>query len=94
MHPSDASRLTPDSRIDLWREPDSKDDPGWRGPATMIKSYPESNKFIVTWRGYPMLVPLRHVRPHMGFVWFFMNIASMIYSAIADVVSRVMLFVE
>eukprot|EP00973_Karenia_brevis_P051296 7125953-Karenia_brevis.AAC.1 len=44
---------------------------GWRGPAEIIKIYRESGKAVVTWRGMPLLVPCRHVRPHIGFTWLF-----------------------
>ena len=30
----DCAKLVDGARVDLWREPDSKDDPGWRGPAS------------------------------------------------------------
>eukprot|EP00959_Pyramimonas_sp_CCMP1952_P395413 8285314-Pyramimonas_sp.AAC.1 len=29
----------------------------------------KGNKAIIIWRGHPMLVPLRHIRPHIGFAW-------------------------
>ena len=31
--PEELAKLTEGARVDLWREPLSKDDPGWRGPA-------------------------------------------------------------
>ena len=35
----------------------------------MVKCLSEENKAIILWRGNPLLVPLRHVRPHVGFIW-------------------------
>ena len=61
-------KLQNGSRIDIWREPEQKDQTGWRGPAEMIKLNATENKAIVEWRGNPMLIPLRHCRPHVGFV--------------------------
>ena len=62
------SRLAPGASIDLWRQPDTKDQTGWKGPGEMLKLYRESGKVVIMWRGVPMLIPLRHVRPHVGFV--------------------------
>ena len=35
------------SRMDIWREPEQKDQTGWRGPAEMIKLNVTENKTIV-----------------------------------------------
>ena len=67
--PEDRLKLVDGASVDLWREPDGKDDPGWRGPAELVKAYPDGSKAVVNWRGHIMLVPLRHLRPHVGFVW-------------------------
>ena len=72
MHQYDPSlldKLTASKPIDIWREPNSKGESGWRGPAKMIKPLRSDGKAIVQWRGYPMIIPLRHCRPHIGFVW-------------------------
>ncbi len=66
--PEDRAKLQDGVKVDLWREPDPKDDPGWRGPAELIKVYTDGNKGIVNWRGHIMLVPLRRIRPHVGHV--------------------------
>ena len=68
--PEDKAKLKDGSKVDLWREPDTKDDPGWRGPCELIKVYADGGRCVVDWRGHVMLVPLRHVRPHIGFVWW------------------------
>ena len=88
--PEDAARLTEGAKIDLWREPDSKDDPGWRGPADLVKNYAPDNKAIVVWRGYPMLVPLRHIRPHVGFVWLLTKEPTIYATELASPVASLM----
>jgi hypothetical protein len=54
--------------IDLFREPESKDDLGWRGPGVLLKVMPDNSKAIVEWNGYPYLLPMRFLRPHIGLV--------------------------
>eukprot|EP00959_Pyramimonas_sp_CCMP1952_P324847 6799594-Pyramimonas_sp.AAC.1 len=61
--------VEPEAKVDLWRKPSAKDQSGWRGPAEMVRCMSRENKAIIIWRGHPMLVPLRHIRPHIGFVW-------------------------
>ena len=56
--PEDMGKLVEDAKVDLWREPTAKDDPGWRGPAQLIKKYPSGAKAVVDWRGHCMLVPI------------------------------------
>eukprot|EP00959_Pyramimonas_sp_CCMP1952_P231899 4846311-Pyramimonas_sp.AAC.1 len=63
------AKIIDGAKADLWREPDSKDDPGWRGPCEVIKVYQDGSKAVVDWRGHIMLVPIRHLHPHVGFEW-------------------------
>ena len=74
--PEDMAKLVEDAKVDLWREPTTKEDPGWRGPAQLIKKYPSGAKAVVDWRGHCMLVPIRHLRPHVGFatMTFFLSL--------------------
>ena len=65
--PEDLAKLKDGSQIDNYREPTNKGDPGWRGPAELVRLYREDGKCIIVWKGYPMMVPLRHCRPHVGF---------------------------
>ena len=67
--PEQISQLKPGTRVDIFREPESKEISGWKGPADLLHLDPSNNKAIVQWRGHPMGLPLRHVRPHVGFVW-------------------------
>ena len=62
---ADLEKLKDGAKVDLWREPDSKDDPGWHGSCDLIKNFSSDNKAIATWKGWPMLVPFRHIRPHL-----------------------------
>ena len=64
-------KLTDGSQVEIWREPDSKSESGWRGPAKMIKGMFQDGKAIVSRRGFPYLIPLRHSRPHCGFMHLF-----------------------
>ena len=47
--PEDLAKLVDGATIDLWREPDSKDEEGWRGPATLLKLYRDRSRTIVEW---------------------------------------------
>ena len=40
----------------------------------MLKVYRDLGKVVIMWRGVPMLIPLRHVRPHVGFVWLLSSV--------------------
>ncbi len=64
--PEDMAKLKDGSEIDLWKEPEGKDIPGWRGPAELVKLYTE--KAIIVWKGHPMMVPIRHIKPHVNFL--------------------------
>ena len=52
--------------VDLHRFPDHKDDPGWRGPYDLLDISPQDNTAIVKHQSMPYIVPLRHIRPHVG----------------------------
>ena len=57
----------PGTLVDIYRRPNTKDTPGWRGPASLIDVNEMPGTAIVTWQGRPYCLPLRHVRPHKGF---------------------------
>ena len=80
--PEDLARLENGTKIDIWRKIESKSDPvGWRGPAELVRLYKDDGKAIVEWKGWPMLLPLRHIRPHAGFVWLVNQINGMNFSS-------------
>jgi hypothetical protein len=56
-------------KTELWREPEDKSLQGRRGPAETLRLYRDQGKAIILWKGFPMLVPTRHIRPHIGFTW-------------------------
>ena len=92
--PEDIAKLVDGAKIDLWREPDEKCETGWRGPAELVRLYRGEGKAIVNWRGHAMMVPLRHVKPHVGFVWFFdketyTNNSSEIATVVSDLMQLV-----
>ena len=67
--PADLASLAPGKKLDLWREPEDKSQTGWRGPVESLKLQRDAGTIIIEWKGHPLLVPLRLVRPHVGFVW-------------------------
>ena len=42
--PEDLSKLVDGAKIDIWREPDQKGEPSWRGPAELLRLYRSDNK--------------------------------------------------
>ena len=63
----DLSKLKPlQDEVDLYRLPDHKDDPGWRGPCDLLDISFKDNTAIVKHQSMPYIVSLRHIRPHMG----------------------------
>ena len=83
--PEDLAKLIDGSNIDIWREPEHKNETGWRGPAELIKLCESDNKGIVQWRGMPIMIPINHMRPHIGFTWFVSTSTSQVFSAGSDV---------
>ena len=74
--PEEVAKLVPGTKVDIYREPESKEISGWKGPADLIHTIPAENKAVVQWRGHPMGLPLRHVRPHVGFTWLIAPVSS------------------
>ena len=64
----DLEKLKPGVQVDLWRQPERKDIPGWRGPAILISVDNGINAGTIKWQGRHMSIPLRHIRLHIGFV--------------------------
>ena len=54
----------PDSR----RRTLGKGDTGWHGPADLLEISPDKSKAIVVWQDMPLLLPIRHIRKHIGFL--------------------------
>ena len=64
---SDVAKLRPlQDFVDLYRVPDRKDSPGWRGPCDLLDINLKENVAIVKHQSMPYIVPLRHVRPHQS----------------------------
>ena len=55
-----------ETEVDLWRMPDKKDASGWRGPCELLDISRKDNTAIVKHQSIPYIVPLRHIRPHVG----------------------------
>ena len=66
----DLEQLHPGVKVDIFRLPDRKDQSGWRGPGELAHLSPSMSTAVVIWNGYPYLLPLRHVRKHIGYVCF------------------------
>ena len=55
---------------DIYRSPDRRvlgqGGSGWHGPADLLEVSPDNSKAIVKWQGMPLLLPIRHIRKHIG----------------------------
>ena len=57
--------------VELWKDPLTKDLPGWRGPATVTASNRQSEgRITVDWQGTNMELPLAEVRPYYPDAFF------------------------
>ncbi|CAK0840390.1 unnamed protein product, partial [Prorocentrum cordatum] len=55
--------------VDIYRVPDRKDQPGWRGQAELVKI--SEGTAIVVWNGVPYILPVRYLRRHLvGFLTY------------------------
>ena len=64
QHAHKPSTLLPGTICDIWRQPDRKDEDGWRGPAEIISIERLAGSAIVKHQGQPLIVPLHHIRKH------------------------------
>ena len=62
----DEAKLTTGSQGDIYRAPDRKDVPGWKGSAELLKLDTETGGATIIYQGRPFLVPMRHIRQHIG----------------------------
>ena len=64
-HQLDLSALTAGTlEVECFRE--VKDDPGWRGPALLLRMDVDEGVAVIQYQGKPYLVALRHIRPFRG----------------------------
>ena len=54
------------TRLDIFRLPDNKDESGWRGPADLLEIDYHNGAAIVKYQGVPYLIPIRHLRKHIS----------------------------
>ena len=52
------------SEVEFCRE--VKGDPGWRGPALLLRLDEQEGTAVIQYQGKPYLVALRHIRPYQG----------------------------
>ena len=56
------------SEVEFYRE--VKQEPGWRGPALLLRLDADEGVAIIQYQGKPYLVSLRHIRPYQGIYHF------------------------
>lgn len=56
------------SEVEFYRE--VKQDPGWHGPALLLRLDSDEGVAIIQYQGKPYLVSLRHIRPYHGIYHF------------------------
>ena len=56
------------SEVEFYRE--VKNDPGWRGPALLLRLDADDGVAIIQYQGKPYLVALRHIRSYKGIFHF------------------------
>ena len=69
----DQQLLVPGQQVDIWRQPNRKDEYGWHGPAEIISLERRAGSAIVKHQGQPLIIPLSHLRKHILqhlAVWF------------------------
>ena len=90
--PEEVAKLTPGSKVDIFREPESKETSSWKGPADLIHTIPREGKAVVQWRGHPYGLPLRHIRPHVGFLWLLEAVGELSAggASMSDIVAKLM----
>ena len=70
QHAHKPELLMPGTAVDIWRKPDRKDEPGWRGPAELISLRRSAGSAIVEHQGKPLIIPLHQLRRHILFTFF------------------------
>ena len=54
--------------VDIWFDPTNKDQPGWRGPATITGIHPEEGNLSVKIQGRTLKRMNQEVRPHIAYL--------------------------
>ena len=57
QHKHKQELLTPGMQVDIWRQPDRKDEDGWRGPAELVSVQRKAASAIVVHQGQPLIIP-------------------------------------
>ena len=65
QHKHPAELLQPGMQVDIWRQPNRKDEDGWRGPAELISLERKAGSAIVRYQGLPLIIPLAQLRKHI-----------------------------
>eukprot|EP00435_Cladocopium_sp_Y103_P056006 s391_g18.t1 len=75
------------SEVEFYRE--VKKDPGWRGPALLLRLDADEGVAVIQYQGKPYLVSLRHIRPFKGI--YHMEVQS---PQLEDSLRKLMKYVE
>lgn len=75
------------SEVEFYRE--VKKDPGWRGPALLLRLAADEGVAVIQYQGKPYLVALRHIRPFKGI--YHMEVQS---PQLEDSLRKLMKYVE
>ena len=68
-HQLETDKLTAGvSEVEYYRE--VAGDPGWRGPALLLRLDQDEGVAVIQYQGKPYLVSLRHIRPYVGMFHF------------------------
>ena len=65
QHIHQPQTLLPGTACYIRRQPDRKDEDGWRRPAEIISVERQAGSAIVKHQGQPLVVPLHHIRKHV-----------------------------
>ena len=62
----DLTKFKPGLLVDLYRTPDRKEAPGWRGPAILLDIDDKVGTASLKWQGRSFDISLRMIREHVG----------------------------
>lgn len=72
-----ALNYQPGDLVDFYRPPDTKDKPGWRGPAAVKENMPDRGQAKITWMGRDLLCRYADIRR-------FMDFTGLVYGVVTD----------
>ena len=76
QHKHGQDLLLPGTTVDYWRDPQRKDENGWRGPAELLSLERTAGSAIIKHQGQPLIMPLHQLRRHVLYSFFATGLAS------------------